>query len=221
MDSRMYETLNAIPLFQGMNGIELNHILETCPLRIECLEKGDTLSRQGELARNLTVLLSGRLRASVSTADDCLVITEEVPCPSLIECDVLYGIQREWGATYTAKEDCTLLLIPKEDVNRMMGTMEIFRLNYLNAVCTLSARRRRRAWTEPAPTLRERIALFVKTRTLGQTGPVEVRIRMRDLGSHLGATRSLVSMVLHKMQDDGVLRLERGRIIIPELKDLR
>ncbi|MCD7722311.1 MAG: Crp/Fnr family transcriptional regulator [Prevotellaceae bacterium] len=221
MDSRMYETLNAIPLFQGMNGIELNQILDTCPLRIECLEKGDTLVGQGELARNLTVLLSGRLRASVSWGDDCLVVTEEVPCPSLIECDVLYGIQREWGATYTAMGDCTLLLIPKEDVNRMMGTMEVFRLNYLNTVCALSQKRRQRAWTEPAPRLRERIALFVKARTLGQTGPVEVRIRMRDLGMHLGATRSLISQVLHTMQDDGVLTAARGRIMIPELKELR
>ncbi|MCD8301620.1 MAG: helix-turn-helix domain-containing protein, partial [Prevotellaceae bacterium] len=107
-----------------------------------------------------------------------------------------------------------------QDINRLINRLEVVRLNFLNILSALAAKRRQKEWTPPAPTLRERIVLFVKQRTAQTSGPLELVIRMRDLGSHLGATRSLISMVLHDMEKDGVLSSNRGSIYVPDIATL-
>ncbi len=216
----MYETLNLIPLFQGLNGQDLNLIFEKTHFIIECLEEGDELVHQGELCHRMTFLLSGTLQEETLSPDRVFTVKGRIEGPVLLEPEILYGIQREWSSTYSAIDVCRLMLIPKQDINRLISKFEIFRLNYLNALCTLAARRRQKAWTPPAPTLRERMVLFVKQRTAQTSGPLELVIRMRDLGSHLGATRSLISMVLHDMEKDGVISSSRGSIYIPDLAAL-
>ncbi len=220
MDIRMYDTLHSIPLFQGMNGIDLNRIFDNVQLTIECLEQGEVYVHQGEPCQQLTFLLNGTFRVDTLSPDESYTFTEQLTGTALLEGDILYGIQRQWSSTYTAIDTCRLMLIPKDDVSRMLATMEIFRINYLNTLCTLAARRRRNAWPSPSPTLRMRFVRFVTTHALQPKGPKQLTIRMADLGNHLGGTRALVSTMLHEMQDEGLLTISRGHIDIPEMTDL-
>ncbi len=216
----MYETLNSIPLFQGMNGIDLNLVFDKVQWRIECLEDGDAFVQQGDLCRDLVFLLSGTVKAQTLSPDESYTFTEQVEGPAMLEGDILYGIQRHWGSTYTSVDVSRLMLIPKSDVIRMLASLEVFRINYLNAICTLASKRRRHAWREPAPMLRQRLVQFITSHTLQTKGPVWMSIRLSDLGEHLGATRSLVSPVLHKMQQEGILTMGRSNIYIPDLANL-
>ncbi len=216
----MYETLNSIPLFQGLNGIDLNQIFDKVQWQIECLEERDTFVQQGDPCRHLVFLLSGTLRAQTLSPDVSYSFTEYLSGPAMLEGDILYGIQRCWSSTYTSVDVCRLMLIPKSDVIRMLSSLEVFRINYLNAICTLSSKRRRQAWKAPAPTLRQRIVQFITSHTLQTSGPAQMTIRLSDLGEHLGATRSLVSPVLHRMQQEGILTMGRGNIFIHNLENL-
>ncbi len=216
----MYETLHSIPLFQGLNGIDLNMIFDKVQWQIECLEKDDTFVQQGDKCNHLVFLLSGTLQAQTVAPDESYTFTEQVEGPAMLEGDILYGIQRCWSGTYTSVDVSRLMLIPKSDVIRMLASLEVFRINYLNAICTLSSKRRRQVWKEPAPTLRQRLVQFITSHTLQTMGPVKMGIRLSDLGDHLGATRSLVSPVLHRMQREGILVMGRGKIYIPNIEHL-
>ena len=220
MDIRMYDTLHSIPLFQGMSAIDLNRIFDKVQLDIECLEQGEVFVHQGEACRQMVFLLNGTFLVETMSNDQTYTFSEQLSGPALLEGDILYGIQRNWTSTYTALDTCRLMLIPKIHVNQMLASMEIFRLNYLNTLCTIAARRRQKAWLPPAPTLRERFVHFVASHALQPKGEKCLTIRMSDLGSHLGATRALISSMLRKMQDEGLLSLTRQHIIIPELNDL-
>lgn len=220
MDIRMYDTLNSIPLFQGVSGQDLNRIFDRAHLRIECLEAGEVFVHQGEPCRDMVLLLSGTFETDTLSPDGTYTFSEHIAGPALLEGDILYGIQRTWSSTYTAKDTCRLMLLSKSDVSQLMVSFEVFRLNYLNALCTLASRRRQQAWRPPAPTLRERLVQFIAAHALRPTGPKRLRIRMNDLGKYVGGTRTLISSVLHTMQNDGVLTSTRGHIEIPALEQL-
>lgn len=218
MDIRMYDTLNSIPLFQGVSGQDLNRIFDRVHLRIECLEAGEIFVRQDEPNQDMVFLLNGTFSTDTLSPEGTYTFSEEIPGPALLEGDILYGIQRKWSSTYTAKDTCRLLLLSKTDVSQLMVSFEVFRLNYLNTLCTLAARRRQQAWRPAAPTLRERFVQFVTAHALRPSGPKRITIRMHDLGKHLGGTRALISNVLHAMQQDGLLNSKRGHIDIPALE---
>ncbi len=221
MDSRMYDTLNSIPLFQGMNGRDLNQVITRMQLGIECLQAGNVFHEQGELCQHLAVLIDGMMTATVLSPDGSYSLTEYLQGPVVLEPDILYGIQRTWGCTYTAAGTCHLMLIPKMLVSRMITTMEVFRINYLNTVCTLAARRRQSVWEgDPTPSVRDRIAHFIRSHALQRRGHVTLTIRMSTLGQYVGGTRALVSVALHAMQEEGLLTVGRGHIEVPDIETL-
>ncbi len=220
MDVRMYETLHSIPLLQGMNGIDLNKLLGGMKLAIKGLLPGEELIRQGDRCDEMVILLRGKVETLCVSPAGTYSIRGELSGPLVLEPEVLYGIQRDWGCSYTAKDECNVVRIAKADVGKMLRTLEIFRINYLNLVCSLASKRRLAAWATPQPRLRGRFILFLHARTPQRRGRLEMNIRMKDLGEDLGVTRALVSDLLHEMQDDGMLVVKRGNIVIPEMAKL-
>jgi len=217
----MYDTLHSIPLFQGMNGVDLNRLFDMARLSIECLEKGEVFVHQGEPCEKMVFLLNGTFYVETTSPDYSYRYAEQLTGNHLLEGDILYGIQRCWSSTYTALDTCRLMIIPKYDVNHMLANIEVFRINYLNTLCTLAARRRQKNWSTPTPTLRQRFVLFARSHALQSNGPKQLFIRMSDLGSHIGGTRALVSSMLRQMQKENLVTLSRGCINIPELSNLR
>ncbi len=221
MDVRMYNTLNSIPLFQGLNGIDLNQLFYKVEFEIELLRPKEKLCSQGNLCKQMTILLGGTLNAETISPDGIYSVTEQVESVALLEADILYGMQREWSSTYTAKNECRLMLIPKNAVNKMMDKLEVFRLNYLNAVCTLAAKRRQKEWKAPAPTLRERLVQFILSHTLRTKGPLQIKIMTKDLCPYMGFSRPIITNVLRQMQEEGLMKYTHGIMKIPNIENLQ
>ena len=219
MDSTMHLTLTSLPLLQGVSATDFAQILDQTNYKyIEC-EKGELLMERGAACQHLTFLIEGTLQVDTQY-DGHYSFTEYISSPGPIEPEILYGIRRQYASTYITASDCRLLKIPKSDVNRMIGHIEVFRLNYLNLLSTLAVRRL--DTTRPSRTagLRERIVHFLTIHATQPFGPKRFRIRKSDLGEYVDASRVAVSAVLHQMQDEGLLTCERGYIEIPNMEKL-
>lgn len=219
MDSQTYHTLTAVPLLKGMNGSDLNHLLSLTSMKIETLEEGEVWVHQGETYRELTFLLSGTLQSTETSPDGTYTFTEFVEAPYVLELDRLYGMNRTVSATYRATSNCHLMTLSKGDMDKMMSHMEVFRLNILNHLCTIASRRQKANWQTPHPLLWQRIGDFFLQHCKTPQGAKQMHILMKDLGNHMGATRSLIGTTLHKMQDMGLLTMQRGYIEIPEIEN--
>ena len=221
MDIRMYDTMTSIPLFLGMNAQDLHTVIEKSHMNIQLLEPGETLASQGERCNLLTILLKGVLTVETTMADGALMVEETLPGAAVLEPDSLYGIGRHWQSTYRAKTECHVMEISKDSVSRLIAGFEIFRINFLNLLSTLAARRHQQTWTMPGMSNKRRLVYFLLTHTLYNVGGRKVyHTRMEDLGHYLGVTRSLVGKMLAELQTDGLLAYDRNLIEVNDTKQL-
>ncbi len=219
MDARMYETLNALPLFVGMNAEDLVAIIHHENITVDALESGEVFVQQGDSCAKLTILMRGSMTVKTTTADGAMSCEEAIAAPMLLEPDILYGIQRSWSSTITAIEDSYLLLVDKNSVTRLMARSEIFRLNYLNALSSLSARCRQRQWAAPMMNPQRRLLQFLVTHTMfHQRGSKHFTAPMRYLGDCLGMSRKLVGQLLAELSEEGIISYGRSSITIPDIE---
>ncbi len=221
MDVRMYDTMTSIPLFLGMNAQDLHTVIEKANMTILLVETGETLAMQGEACKHLYILLNGKMSVLTQTTNNTFSVEEILEGNVLLEPDSLYGIGRKWKSTYRAATDCHVMSIEKESVGRLIAGFEIFRINFMNLLCTLSTRRQIRQWQLPPMNTKRRLLHFLSTHTQCQTSGRKVyHTRMEDLGTFLGITRSLVGQLLAELQDEGLLTYSRNIIEIHDIKQI-
>ncbi|MBQ8050931.1 MAG: Crp/Fnr family transcriptional regulator [Bacteroidaceae bacterium] len=221
MDTKQPLRLASLPLLQGISALDISQlIMENVGTRELSLEDGERFVTQGDVCQHLAFLLDGTFRTTTDYPERSYNFTEYLSGPMVIEPDVLYGIQRQFVSTYEALGTCHLLLIPKSDVNRLLFSIEVFRLNYLNLLSTLSVRRRQASLPPPLPNLRARICQFFALHATTPSGTKQFRIRMSDMARYLDTTRARISVVLHEIQAERLIRIDRNFIEIPHLEDL-
>ncbi len=219
MDARMYETLNALPLFTGMNAEDLMAIVHHENITVDAFEPNEVFVHQGDSCPKLAILMRGNMLVSTTTADGAMCCEEDIAAPMLLEPDILYGIQRSWSSTIKAKSDCYLLFIEKNSVTRLIARSEIFRLNYLNALSSLSARRRQRQWASPVMNPQRRLLQFLAAHTIfNHFGSKRYIVPMHYLGECLGMSRKHVGLLLAELREEGIISYGRSEITIPNIE---
>lgn len=97
---------------------------------------------------------------------------------------------------------------------------EIFRLNYMNIISN---------WHKPATIVCGRkfrkdlkhVSPILYSHTLNApSGEKILKIKMEELANAINDTRLSVSKALNGMQENGLLELHRGEIVIPDLERL-
>lgn len=221
-NGKLHLTLATLPLFQGVAANDLAHVLEKVSFERKVLPRGATWVEPGEVCQHLVFLTEGCMQST--TQREGYSFSEFLEAPNVIEPDILYGIQRQYTSHYSAATDCQLLMIPKNDVGRLLFDIEVFRLNYLNLLSTLAWRRQKACIPSPCPTLREAVIHFLISHAKYPKGKMTFDIRMSDIGHYVGASRVLVSQTLHKLHADGLVTIGRNYIEIPwveRFKDLK
>ena len=220
MNKKMHHLLTSLPLLQGVSASDIAQILSNVKYSEHHIKAGMTFIRQDNICQHLTFLIEGSMRCNTLSRDAKYTFSEYLEATMVIEPDILYGIQRQHASTYTALSDCFFLTLPKNDVNRMMADIEVFRFNYLNLLSTLAIRRREATMPIPNTNLRSRIIRFMANHATTPFGRKKFTIRMSDMGNYLDVSRVLVSNVVHELNDEGLIKMGRGTIEIPALEAL-
>lgn len=215
-----YYNLKELPLFAGMTNDELHTIIARYHLgRIEA-KKGALIVREGTAADRILLLIDGTMIVQSTSQDGSFTLQEHINAPETLQCERLFGLLDRHTRTFMAATDCFLLSVPKADVVRLMSDFEIFRINYLNIVCTLSQRLSRILWRTRPTRIMPKIVDFVLLHSLKSSGRKELRIKMQDLAFEIGESRLNVSRALKLMEQSGDIELHRQKIVVLALERL-
>lgn len=217
----MFETLLQLPLFQGLAQEDFTTILEKVKLHFTKHKAGETIIQAGTSCRQLTFILKGRVSIQTHAPEGSYSVIEEGEAPLLIEPQSLFGMTTSYVSTYTALTDETdSISISKSFMMDELFKYAIFRLNFMNIISNRAQTLNNRLWLHAGDSTEEHLLQFIQTHIERPVGPKQFCIKMEELARIINTSRINVSKILNEMQEDGLLELYRGKIVIPQVEKL-
>lgn len=214
----LYQTLQQLPLFQGMGSEDMAQIISQTKFMFRKFEKGNWLIRQDEKCNELIILLHGSVCQIRENQNHHYSFTEYPEAPMILMPESLFGLYQYFPSSILCNTDCHVVSISKEGVYQLLEQYFIFRLNWIN---NLSYRLQKEVlwnWKIPPINLRQRIARFIVSHCNHPAGKVIVKISMHELALLLNDRRANISQVLHEFQEEKLLKLGRAKLIIPAIE---
>lgn len=216
----MYENLLRLPYFQGMSKDEITSILDKVAFDFQNLSDGDTICDTGERCDKFIIVTNGEALSTVVAPDSTYSLTEKIEAPYAIEPYSLFGYDTTFKRKYTAKGNCTILVIDKQYLFSELTKYEIFTINFLNIISRRAQMQSYAIWHYTPSSIKGRIAQFIGMRCNSIKGEKSVQIKMERLAGILCETRLNISKALNEMQEEGYIELHRKEIIVPSLKKM-
>lgn len=217
---QLYDKLLGLPLFQGMSSSDLQGVVANARIGFLKYGRNQVVISEGQACQRLLFLLDGEMEMTATSADHSFSVTEQLPTPSLIEPERVFGLTQHYSRTYTTRSQCHLLSIGKDDVIRLTSEYMVFRLNLMNILSTQSQRLQRFAWQHHSVNVESRVVRFLRQHCALASGRKVFHITMQQLADETNDARLDVSTVLNKMNDEGKIILQRGIITIPKMEVL-
>lgn len=206
-----WEDLARHPLFRRVDGALLRETLARSQLR--CVDKGETVYDRRRFRRCLGVLLRGKLQARRET----LLVSTLRP-GELFGAAALFNGREDYPTTLTALTPCALLLIPQEEVRRLILACPPFAEDY---VTYLSGRIRflsARLDTVSADSAGGRLARFLWA-AAEPSGTVT--LSATQLCQRIGVGRATLYRAFEQLEGAGVIVREGKTIRVPDMEKLR
>jgi CRP-like cAMP-binding protein len=202
------ELLGKVSIFSSMKPNELDQLLTATTTRR--LKAKQTLCHKGDPGNQLYGILSGCLKILTTGKDGRdIVFTLMGPGEVLGEIALLDGEKR--SATVVAVEPTELLSLDRHP-SAMISLAGVL----ASRVRRLSDRAEDRQ-TMPLPARIAKRLLSLSERHGKRPivgGPVEVRLSQQDLADLVGTTRESVNKQLRAWQNEGIVELGRGRVVL-------
>lgn len=216
----IYDKLLRFALFQGMSKADLAQLVAHTKLGFHKYAEGEVIAKAQTVCDRLFFLVDGRVGLTTKSADDTYRIEEEALAPMLFEPSSLFGISPHFVTTYQALTPCSVIVLAKSEIYKLMTTFEIVRINYINLLSAQIQHRHNQLWMASKPELTAHIIDFVAMRCQTMTGAKRMTITMLHLATLMGCSRLEVSRALNALQSQQLITLRRGGFDIPVFETL-
>lgn len=217
---KLHDILLQFPLFYGIAKDDLDNIVSHIKFDFSKLQGGCVIARDGEVCDRLIMITHGCIEAKTTAFDNGYWVCEALEAPFLIQPHRLFGLSQRFSTTFYTKTECNLISLAKVEVVMLLENFELFRLNYINSLALMAQKGNDIPWRHHGMNVREKVCEFFIQRVTKPAGGKEFHILMTRLAQELNYTRLEVSKVLNQMENEGLLELHRGRVVIPHIERL-
>lgn len=217
----MFERLLTLPLFQGMTLKELSEVLTHVRLDFVKYQKGDEIVSQNDPCRNLVCIINGDISSTFREETGKFTLFEKLSRVSILEPYNMFGMYPRYSRDYTFESEGETLTIERNVFINHVLNNNIVKINMMNIISNRYQQTLRSLYRQENKSVTAKIIRFLQTYSSIQKGEKELSIRMVTLADYVEETRLNVSYALNALQDQGLLKLCRGMILIPALEDLK
>ena len=206
--------LKKIPLFSYFSDEELNEIRKG--LKLETLKRGDAIFSSGDSADRMFIVYEGFMKISMYLSDGREQILYIYKKDDFVGgFNILYQDKYVYNAAATT--NAKIIVINKYDFENIMLKNKDFVLKVLE-----EAYYRIRKSEELIDRLSKALINLIKISGSIKDGviTVDLKINREEMGSFTGLTRETISRKLSQFQDEGIITLERNKIIINDIRKL-
>lgn len=221
MQNEFYYRLTSLPLFVGLTREDALDMAGQARFDFRKPKQGERIVAEAQECSELVFVIQGELRSSEPAPDGSYTIEEYFAAPTVLQPERLFGRRPRYTRNiYAESDDVQLLVVRKQDVRDILFNYMAFHLNYLNYVCSCQQLLLQRVWLPEPQSLRERFVRFVQMHSEQMAGRKRIITGMNELATQLNTTRLNTSHLLHELESEGLITLQRGNIEIPAAQTL-
>ena len=218
------EALGRCPLFSGLGPEPLQAIAQT--LRRRRFRRGEVLFHEGDPGDSLFIVASGAVKVVVPSEEgDEAILATLRRGDFLGELALLDGAPR--SASAIALEATETMALPRDRFKALVASEPVIRDALLSSLAgelrRLTAHVAELHFLDLTGRLAARLARLAEehgTREADGSIRLDAPLTQSDLAAMIGATRQSVNKLLGEFVEEGLLRLDRDAILIPDLEAL-
>jgi CRP-like cAMP-binding protein len=221
----MGDALAAVPLFGGLDAEGLSNLVRG--MRVRRFRRGETVFHVGDPGDALFIVMTGAIKITLpaDSGDEAILATLR-PGDFFGELALLDGAPR--SATAIAIDATETYILPRDRFRELIASEPVMRDTVL---ATMAGEVRRLThhveelhFLDITGRLASRLARMTNETGASRLADGTVRLpgplTQGDLAAMIGCTRQSVNKLLGMFTDDGLLRLERDRIVVLDLDGL-
>ena len=194
MDCDIY----SLPLFSGGNKELIDNILQENPARHRLYAKGDIIALQGYVCKQLYLLCSGSAYARMVSEEGREFTLDTLSAPEVLASSFIFSTDGIFPVTIIAASDCSIWLISREAMLRILKADQTVMQNYLRVISDHSMFLSNRLVEFALQTLSSRIVSYIEN-----NGPIS---NLQETAFILGVTRPSLSRAVSQLVSQGTLR---------------
>ncbi|MCA6111874.1 Crp/Fnr family transcriptional regulator [Bradyrhizobium cenepequi] len=203
------------PMFADLGADKLQQLAGLC--HTQQLRAGEVLFQKGDAGDALFAVRRGQIRIETGASDGSrLTLNFMGPGDLFAEVAVLDGQDR--AANATAGEASELFVLRREDFLSFLEREPKVAVKLIELLChriRWMSERMEESVLQPLP-----VRLAKRLCALASDYGSEVHISQEQLGIHVGAARESVNRQLQLWRKDGIVDLQRGRILLHNMNKL-
>lgn len=216
----MLELLKKSPLFASMSERDIDSCLNCSRAEIALYGKDDFIFRQSDTPQKLLVLLEGVVAVGndSSSGKRSIIATFDQPGELFGEVFLFLG-KGEYDHYAQALTPAKVLQIPKEFLYHTCGEDCAHHQTMISNMLSILARKayflNQRLQIVSCATLRQKIAK-VLLQNRAANGRVNLPMNREELADFLNTARPSLSRELMRMQEEGLITVDRRTILVPD-----
>lgn len=189
-----------ISLFKGMNETDVVEFLYGTPNNLKRYKTGDSVVRQGDLCRGVYILVSGRVRCSMSGDNGKEITVDEMTAPCVLASAFVFATENYFPVNVEALVPCELHVIGKTRFLEFMHKHPVMLENFLRDI------------SDRGVFLSKKVNEFalqnLKTRILAYLEKNQDIHNQREVAQRLGVTRPSLARALSELMAESKIKKE-------------
>ncbi len=208
------------PLCSSIPAEQRERFLQDVRFAVRSYEKGDTIVTQGARYDALYILIRGEIVTEMADEKGDFMKVEQIRAPNPMATGFLFSADNRSPVSAVCKVDCSVIVIPKENVYFLMREYESFMLAFLsyisNKVSFLSEKLR----LVSLRTIRAKIAYYLLKESGGEKS-FRLKTSKESMARLFGVSRPALVKVMMEMAEEGLIDVDRRDIQINDRATLQ
>ncbi|MBW4055447.1 MAG: Crp/Fnr family transcriptional regulator [Proteobacteria bacterium] len=220
----LIEQLKKPLLFSGLNNTDLAELAAITVRR--AFVKGETLFCEGEEATGFYLLISGSIKLCRMSPDGREKVLHFVQPRETFAEAAFFG-DGKYPAEARAMEAGEVLYLPRQGFMELMSHNPNFAFNLVVSLSLMLRQFVRQIEELSFADVTSRLASFLVRRAaedstkFGGITYIDLGIKKGELASRLGTASETISRTLRKLKDEGIIEVQRNRVLVHQMEKLQ
>ncbi len=186
---------------------------------IKNYKRGEYIAYQGDNVSSLLILNSGKVKTEMVSDSGLSIPIENISAPYPLAAAFIFADKNKFPVDVIALEDCQIIVISKESLEKQMATCPSFLRGFLafNANRMQFLSERLKIFSQRG--IKPKMAYYILQRS--KQGNFTLDRSISSLAEYFGVERPSLSRAISEMNSDGIIELKAGNGKIKDYNKLK